>query len=669
MREFKLDLSCIKNIFQNLLDALEIALGGVMFMIYSESFYQAEAGTLPLDAPTYVEREADYLLSQFARSLTGNIRVCFVLAPRQTGKTSLMVRTANRLSEDNLLCVRITIHELGGIEFDRQLWFSLLDEICKQVIVPGVNLPQHLENLWNRKPDLAPALRFKNFLVEEILGKIAAEKVVVFIDEIQDLIDLKLQNVFIGVIRSLSDEKNEPLLNKVAFVLLGVATPSDLMTSSSYALNLGDRIELGRLTPEACKPLRPGLEKVTTAPARTLERILYWTGGQPFLTQIVCHLVATGNNIEESDQIETHVDALVHEKIITHWRRQDRQSHLQEIEHWFTKVENSRKAAKLKALRLYREILTQGSVTFQQDDPRHWDLLISGLVTKEGEQLQVANLIYEQVFKLDWISRTENRLQEGIMDLFSTIYNRDVFMLIDQSASMSLKDADTGEQTRYQYLEEVVMGHILAILGETRVIGNETQKICDEVKVSFFGKTKNIGDPHPVDFDNVKRVKSLFLENQPRTKTFIEPTLSKCLSIWEKNRLTDNRGAFFIIYTDGLFDDEGAFTDCLKAACQNIDSHKEVKFLILGLGQEIDKPKFLNLDFNSNNTLEYNVVVFDLVTEVEEEIIDFLERQLGDDPAGDSAIPDWVKQEFPDFVEKLKAARTQPTESSSQNVA
>jgi len=610
---------------------------------------------LPLHAPTYVEREADAQLYQFARTTEGHSRVCFVLASRQTGKSSLMVMTADRLIAENFLCVRINIHELAGIESDRQLWFSLLDQICQQVLVPGVNLPQHLENLWNRKPDLAPALRFKNFLIEEILGKIAAEKLVIFIDEIQDLIDLKLQNVFIGVIRSLSDQNNEPLLNKVAFVLLGVAKPSDLMTSSSYTLNLGDRIELGRLTPEACKPLRPGLEKVTTAPATTVERILYWTGGQPFLTQVVCHLVATGNNIEDSAQIETHVDALVHEKIITDWRGQDRQSHLQEIEHWFTKVENSRKAAKLNALRLYWQILTQGSVTFRQDDPRHWDLLISGLVAKEGEQLQVSNLIYAQVFNCDWITKTETLLKDNMPDPFLTIYNRDVFILIDQSASMRLKDADTGNQTRYEYLEEVIMSHVNAILSE-RDKENPNQTICDEVTAYFFSSKRNIVGPYSVK--NVERVKSLFLENPPKMKTFIAPTLDKCIDTWVQKGKPANRGAFFIIYTDGLFDDEGDFIECISQVCQKIQSDKEVKLILLGLGQEIDKPKFLSIDFNTNDTLPFNVLVFDLVNEIEDEIINCLKRQL-DNPNDESVVPDWVKREFPGFVEKLKKVRGQ----------
>ncbi|MCT7980130.1 AAA-like domain-containing protein [Laspinema olomoucense] len=628
-----------------------------MSIVNSKSFYQTEGGTLPLDALTYVEREADEQLYPFGRSTQGNSRVCFVLAPRQTGKSSLMVRTAKRLTEENLICVRINIHEFAGVESERVLWFSLLDEICKQVPLPELNLPDRLKNEWNRHPDLAPGLQFKNFLLEEILSKITAEKLVIFIDEIQDLVDLKLQNVFFGVIRNLSDQTDKPELKKLAFVLLGVAKPSDLMTSTSYTLNLGDRIELGRLTPEQCKPLLPGLKKVTPDPAATLERILYWTGGQPFLTQVVCHLVATDNRIEDSDQIEARVDRVVTEKIITDWRRQDRQSHLQEVENWFTKVENIRKPEKLKTLGLYREILAQSPIDFRQNDPRHWDLLISGLVAKEEDRLQVANQIYTQVFDRNWITKTETLLEDNMPEPFSTIYDRDVFILIDQSASMMLRDADTGDQTRYEYLEEVIMSHVGAILSEQNKEENRTQKICDEVTVYFFSSKRNIVGPYSVR--TVDRVKSLFLENPPKMKTFIAPTLEKCIDTWVQKGKPAGRGAFFIIYTDGLFDDEGGFMECIQQAGEKIESHKQVKFIVLGLGQEIDIEKFLDIDFNTNGVLRFNVLTFDLVNEIEDEIIECLERQLIEDPIDAYRVPEWVKREFPDFVEKLKLVRSQ----------
>ncbi|MCT7971454.1 AAA-like domain-containing protein [Laspinema olomoucense] len=643
-----------------------------MSIVKSNSFYQTEGGTLPLDAPTYVGREADEQLYQFGRATEGNSRVCFVLAPRQTGKSSLMVRTAKRLTEENLICVRINIHEFAGVESERVLWFSLLDEICKQVPLPELNLPERLKKLWNRKTDLAPGLQFKNFLLEEILSKIAAEKLVIFIDEIQDLVDLKLQNVFFGVIRNLSDQTDKPELKKLAFVLLGVAKPSDLLTSTSYTLNLGDRIELGRLTAEQCQPLRPGLKKVTPDPAATLERILYWTGGQPFLTQIVCHLVATGNNIEDSAQIETHVDTLVTEKIITDWRRQDRQSHLQEIEHWFTKVESSRKPEKRQVLGIYRQILTQSSVSFRQNDPRHWDLLISGLVAKDEARLQVANKIYSLVFTEKWIINTTNLLQNQEDCMTNTkIYNRDVFVLVDQSDSMDTVDENT-DKTRWQLLGETLSGDINKKILKER----NGKQVSDKVKLYLFSRERvGIGFDVPQ-----KPINEIFRENETETNSFIGPTLDQCLKTWFEEGRKSGKGAFIIIYTDGMLDDRRRFEYLIAETCKKLDQldnlplepQEQIKILMIGVGQDaIKNPEpFLDLDFNLLQNKDKmgricDIFVFDLLNEVPD-IIELLSRQFEGDPA--TKVPEWVQKRHPDWYQKyLRVLQLQKNELSTYN--
>jgi len=58
----------------------------------SDEFFQA-GGTLAPDAPSYVERAADREL--FERVSAGEL--CYVLTPRQMGKSSLMAPTAERL--------------------------------------------------------------------------------------------------------------------------------------------------------------------------------------------------------------------------------------------------------------------------------------------------------------------------------------------------------------------------------------------------------------------------------------------------------------------------------------------------------------------------------------------------------------------------------------------
>ncbi|NET58775.1 MAG: hypothetical protein F6K47_22290, partial [Symploca sp. SIO2E6] len=63
------------------------------------------------------------------------------------------------------------------------------------------------------------------------------------------------------------------------------------------------------------------------------------------------------------------------------------------------------------------------------------------------------------------------------------IFNRDVFLLIDQSGSMVKKDQATGGKMRWKFLPEVIQGHVFQILNET---GLDGQKICDVISITCF---------------------------------------------------------------------------------------------------------------------------------------------------------------------------------------
>lgn len=239
----------------------------------------------------------------------------------------------------------------------------------------------------------------------------------------------------------------------------------------------------------------------------------------------------------------------------------------------------------------------------------------------------------------------------------SLLSNRDIFILIDQSGSMVRKDEDTGNQTRYEYLAEVVEGHIAAILSVSSELGTKAdetitmkqEELADNrVSVYFFSRERV--KPQPIVINDASQVWKLFVKNQPKTKTFVAPTLNHCVNTWLTEGKPNGKGAFFIIYTDGQFDDEEVFVRCIASACTKIDDHKDIKFFVLGLGKDIDIEHFLALDFNVNQTMKFNIFVFDLVNEVDD-IIELLQRQLTDDPY--LAFPDWVRIRHPDLVEKV----------------
>lgn len=73
------------------------------------AFFKA-GGTLRARAPSYVERPADQEL--FDRVLAGEF--CYVLTARQMGKSSLMIRTVQRLREQDYKTVILDLTVIGG---------------------------------------------------------------------------------------------------------------------------------------------------------------------------------------------------------------------------------------------------------------------------------------------------------------------------------------------------------------------------------------------------------------------------------------------------------------------------------------------------------------------------------------------------------------------------
>ncbi|HAJ64099.1 MAG TPA: hypothetical protein DCP31_36700, partial [Cyanobacteria bacterium UBA8543] len=63
-------------------------------------------------------------------------------------------------------------------------------------------------------------------------------------------------------------------------------------------------------------------------PQKVLKEVLYWTGGQPFLTQKLCQLVLTCKLPIPVGGEAQWVEQLVRSRLIEHWEAQDEPEHL-----------------------------------------------------------------------------------------------------------------------------------------------------------------------------------------------------------------------------------------------------------------------------------------------------------------------------------------------------
>ncbi|MCP2730090.1 AAA-like domain-containing protein [Limnofasciculus baicalensis] len=354
------------------------------------------AGTLPIDSPFYVVREADESLYHELKK--GEF--CYILNSRQTGKSSLKVRTMQRLREDGFICIDIDLTQIGtGDDISIEQWYTGVIYF----LAKGIKLDESSLNTWsNLHSELSPVMRLRNFIEEKLVSH--PKEIVIFIDEIDSVLSHKLKGKlddFFALIRSCYNQRaDKPEFNSITFMLLGVATTSDLICDQNRTpFNIGTAIELNGFRLNQAQPLLQTLEGRVSNPQAVLQAILAWTGGQPFLTQKLCALVTNG--MEASG-----VEQLVKQQIIENWESQDNAQHLKTIRDRIVPNLIDLNLSSLQSverlLMLYEQILYNQQITADNSREQQ-QLLLLGLVVKQETNLTAYNDIYPRIFDYRWV--------------------------------------------------------------------------------------------------------------------------------------------------------------------------------------------------------------------------------------------------------------------------
>ncbi|MBV7336449.1 AAA-like domain-containing protein [Chloroflexi bacterium TSY] len=242
------------------------------------------AGAVQASHGTYISRPADEQLWDACREG----RFAYVLASRQIGKTSLKNEIATRLEGRGFKTAHIDLSGIGQTEVEAETWYFTL---LRQLVAPW-GLEAKLEAWWERQPKFSSLTdRFLHFFADVVLIEIT-ESVVVFIDEIDVTLNLSsFTDDFFAAIRAAYHQRAQnPAYKRLTFVLLGVATPSELIQEQTRTpFNIGEAVKISDFTEVEAANFHLAIEEKHPGQGMDYLRQIYaWTDGHPYLTQRLC---------------------------------------------------------------------------------------------------------------------------------------------------------------------------------------------------------------------------------------------------------------------------------------------------------------------------------------------------------------------------------------------
>ncbi len=338
----------------------------------------------------YVRRRADDLL--YDAVLAG--RYAHVIAPCRSGKSSLIAATAARLEAKGFNVAVLDLGQIGERDAgtDAGRWYySIAYRILRQL-----RIRFDLQSWWQDKSVLGNCQRLLEFY-NEIVLRFVQERIVIFVDEIQRVGENSVGTELLASIRSAHNGRStDPEFARLNFVLLGECDPVSLIDEPELSpFNVTQSIPLDDFSRDDLKIFATELNLNAEQARQALDRIYYWTHGQPYLTQKLARAIS--REIIEDD-IDEHVDRLVRQQFAGRavLRTEPHLSHI------YRQVVNDGKQSEA-LLNLYGRLRKGVPVATDLGSPLQRRLMAIGLLSVDDEgEIQIRNRIYETVFTARW---------------------------------------------------------------------------------------------------------------------------------------------------------------------------------------------------------------------------------------------------------------------------
>ncbi|NEP00985.1 MAG: hypothetical protein F6K58_20460 [Symploca sp. SIO2E9] len=602
-------------------------------------------GIIPLDSPLYVEREVDEYLRHILSSHTDKSPLFIqIQGAKGIGKSSLLIRLHHFLEvEQKQIVGRIDLG-IKGFTSDilgnqknllYQFTYAVAQKIKKALGKPEI---PDLRNYW--RDDIADSFNCTNYLHEHVFSRISQPKTLL-IDNIDAVLDHEqTQQHFLDLFMSWYEQKMKLVSQEEIvwphIVIVYSAEAAGKISKLKPLQNLGIILELPEFTEGQIIELanKYGLDWGKKL-AQRIKKTQITNGHPGRINKIIKKILEYRENTNL--YLSSHKES---QDLIANVNKKNEE--LPIIDASLLHIFKEEKEDKPEEI-IEGELIEESSLNLKKEEKKDK---------------------YEGVIEADFATKSstnENNLsnikQEDEMPS-AKIYNRDVFILVDQSATMDDKDQGS-DKTRWELLGEMLQGDVRKLLME-----KNKRRICEEITLYLFSR-KKVGLKFKVTPSNNNIKRNIFDENLPDSNTFICLTFKECVDTWFKEREKETKEkekkAFILIYTDGMLDDRPQFEKLITETCRKLDNQDEIKIVMIGIGDEVrNNPEpFLDLDFNlqkHNKDRHGNpcdIFVFDLADEMDG-IIELLSRQFEGDSADSDKVPEWVKENHEDWYQRYQ---------------
>ena len=338
----------------------------------------------------YIRRRADDLL--YEAVVAG--RFAHVIAPYRSGKSSLIAATSARLEHNGFHVAVLDLAQIGDRDAgsDAGRWYySVAYRLLRQL-----RIRFDLQSWWQDKSVLSNRQRLLEFYAEVLLKNLQ-QRVVIFVDEIQCIEALPFADQLLASIRAAHNARlTDPDFARLTFVLLGECDPLSLIAQPELSpFNITQSIALGDFSRADLSLFATELNLSADDAELALDRVYYWTRGQPYLSQKLARVVAREGL---SGDIAGHVDRIVMHQLAGRAALHN-EPHLSHIHRQI--VNDDKKSEAL--LNLYGRIRKGIDVPADLGSELQRRLMAVGLLeVDDAGDLTIRNRIYASVFTARW---------------------------------------------------------------------------------------------------------------------------------------------------------------------------------------------------------------------------------------------------------------------------